>query len=78
MMNTISIHVPDSLARVYNHADENKKKRAEQYINAWLTNFLNSKSSNDKITEIMKRVSDTAKSNGLTPEILEDLLKDEE
>ncbi len=32
-MNTISIHVPDSLAYCYEHADEEKKKKAEQYIN---------------------------------------------
>jgi len=77
-MNTISIHVPMSLATKYEHADKEKKLQAEQYINAWLTYFLNSKSSNDRITEIMKQTSEIARRNGLTPEILEELLKDEE
>ena len=77
-MNTISIHVPNSLANIYEHADEEKKKKAEQYIIAWLTYFLSGKSSNDRITEIMKQTSEIARNNGLTPEILEELLKDEE
>ena len=38
-MNTISIHVPSSLAHVYEKANEEKKKKAEQYINAWLQAF---------------------------------------
>lgn len=77
-MNTISIHVTNSLAKIYENADEEKKKKAEQYINAWLNSFFSSKSSNDRITEIMKQTSEIARKNGLTPEILEQLLKDEE
>ena len=76
-MNTISIHVPASLARTYEHADEDRKKKAEEYINAWLSSFLSGKSPNDRLFEIMKEAGEMAKKNGLTPEILEQLLKDE-
>lgn len=78
MMNTISIHVPNEMAKMYEHANKQKKREAEQYISAWLAYFLKSDSSNDILFEMMKQTSETARKNGLTPEILEDLLKDEE
>ncbi len=77
-MNTISIHVPASLAKSYEHADKEKKTIAENYINVWLNYFLNSKSANDRLFDIMKETSEIAKKNGLTPEIMEELLKDGE
>lgn len=77
-MNTISIHVPDSLANIYEKANKEKKKKAEQYINAWLKSFLNSKSTDDSLFEIMEKTTAIAHKNGLTPEILDQLMKDEE
>ena len=77
-MNTISIHVPSSLANVYEKANDEKKKKAEQYINAWLQAFLSKKSPDERLFDIMGAATALAKKNGLTPEILNDLLKDEE
>ncbi len=76
-MNTISIHVPPSLAHIYEIANEEKKKKAEQYINAWLNAFFSSKSPDERLFDIMKEATAIAKKNGLTPEILDELLKDE-
>ena len=77
-MNTISIHVPSSLANMYKQANEETKKKAEQYINAWLSSFFSSQSPDDHLMDIMKQATNLAKKNGLTPERLEQLLKDEE
>lgn len=77
-MNTISIHVPSALARIYETANEEKKKKAEQYINAWLNSFLSKKSPDDRLLDIMGEATALAKKNGLTPDILDELLKDEE
>jgi hypothetical protein len=77
-MNTISIHVPNSLATIYEKANEEKKKKAERYINAWLSSFLSSQSPDDSLFDIMKKATDIAKKNGLTPEMLDQLMKDEE
>jgi hypothetical protein len=77
-MDTISIHVPPSLANIYEHANEATKKKAEQYINAWLSSFFSSRSPDDHLFSIMKQATELAKKNGLTPEKLDQLLKDEE
>jgi DNA-binding phage protein len=77
-MNTISIPVTPTLARNYEEATGEKKKKAEQYINAWLNAFLNSKSPDEGLFEVMARATAIAKNNGLTPEKLDELLKDEE
>jgi hypothetical protein len=77
-MQTISIHVPSSLARSYEKANEEQKKKAEQYIKAWLKSFLSTKSSDQRLFDIMHSATAIAQKNGLTPELLDELLKDEE
>jgi hypothetical protein len=77
-MQTISIHVPPALAKTYENANEEKKQRAEQFINAWLESFLGSKTPDDRMFDLMKQATANAKKNGLTPEKLEELIKDEE
>jgi len=77
-MKTISIHVPPSIADLFEQADENKKRKAEIYINAWLSDFFNEKSANEKLLSIMKASTDEAKSKGFTPNMIDDLLKEDE
>jgi hypothetical protein len=76
-MNTISLHVNSSLAKIYRNADEEKKKKVEQFFSAWLSSYLGSNSPDDRLFDIMKQSSEIAKRNGMTPEILEQILKDE-
>ena len=75
-MENISIPVPPSIAQAFNKADATVKRRAEVFINAWLNNFLNDKSANEQLFAIMKKATQEAKANGLTPEGLDDLLND--
>ena len=76
-MNTISIHVPNTLASIYERAPEEQKKKAELYINAWLSSFLSGQSPDEQLSGIMKGATEIARKNGLTPEILAKLLRDE-
>jgi hypothetical protein len=77
-MDTISIHVPESVAATYFKADESKKKRAEQFISGWLQSFLSSPNAYEQLFQIMREATDLANKNGLTPEILEGLLNEGE
>jgi len=77
-MKTISIQVPPNIAYSFEHAEESKKRLAEVYINAWLSDFFDNTPANEKLTNIMQQSSREAKSNGFTPDMMDDLLKDEE
>ena len=71
------LFIPRSLAYIYEQANDEKKKKAEQYFNAWLNIFLNTQSQDAILFEIMNKASAIAKKNGLTPQILEEILADE-
>ncbi len=77
-MENITIPVPSNIARAFERADASVKQKAEIYINAWLTNFLSGKNSNERLFALMKKATEEAKSNGFTPDKLKDLLKDDE
>jgi hypothetical protein len=74
-MNTISIHVSASLANTYEHANEEKKRKVEQYINAWLSAFFSNQAPDERLFDIMKQAAGIAKKNGLTPAVLNQLMK---
>ena len=77
-MENITLPVPPYIARAFENADSNVKRKAEIYINAWLSDFFSTKSANEQLFAIMKQASSEAKSNGLTQEKLDELLKDDE
>jgi hypothetical protein len=69
-MKTVTIQLEDDLAARFMQLTDVQKKEVEGLIALWVKKPRN-------ILEVMTEVSDYAKSQGLTPEILEDLLKDE-
>ena len=77
-MENISIPVPPYIARAFENADSNVKRKAEIYINAWLSDFFSTKSANEQLFAIMKQATAEANSNGLTPEKLDELLNNED
>ena len=77
-MENISIPVPPYIARAFENADMTVKRKAEIYINAWLSDFFSAEPGNDQLFAIMKKATAEAKSNGFTQEKLDDLLKDED
>jgi len=76
-MENITIPVPPYIARAFEQADAAVKRRAEIYINAWLSDFFSSKPANDQLFAIMKKATAEARANGLTSEQLDKLLQDE-
>lgn len=77
-MTTIAINVPPNLALAFEKADEERKKKAELFINAWLNDFFSNKSANDRLFDIMEKASIEAKANGFDEEQLKELLKKDE
>ena len=76
-MENISIPVPPDIARAFKKADISVKRKAEIYINAWLSDFFSGKPADEQLFAIMKKATAEAKANGFTPEQLDELLKDE-
>jgi hypothetical protein len=67
-MENISIPIPPYLARAFKKADPSVKRKAEVYINAWLSDFFSDKPANEQLFAIMKKATAEAKANGLTPD----------
>jgi hypothetical protein len=69
-MKTVTIPVSDEAASRFNSLTDEQKSELSKMIDNWV---------NDPRTifDIMHEISDYAKKQGLTPEILEQLLKDE-
>jgi len=77
-MNTIQIKVRSDLANAYEKITEIQRQDIEQKINLILESSLKT-IDNDlrELREIMDDISQEAEENGLTPEILESILKNE-
>ena len=77
-MKTININVSPDIANYFEQADERDKNRVELYINAWLNGMFSKKTANQLLLDTMKKSSAEAKKNGFKPEMLEDILKDDD
>ena len=75
-MKTITINVLPEIANFFEKADERDKNRVELYVNAWLNEIFGKQSANECLLDIMKKSSAEAKKNGFKPEMLEEILKD--
>jgi hypothetical protein len=77
-MNTIQIKVRSDLAKAYEKITEIQRQDIEEKINLILESSL--KTIDDdlrELREIMDDISQEAEENGLTPEILDSILKNE-
>jgi capsular polysaccharide biosynthesis protein len=68
-MKTIELKVSSRAAKVFNNLDPKKRKQLEKSFE----NILEPKKT---LEQIMKEMSEEAKRNGLTQEILDEILKD--
>ncbi len=68
-MKTIELEVSDRAARIFKSMDSNRKKQIEISLENWLE-------PQKSLEQIMKEMSDEAKQNGLTEEILDEILKE--
>ena len=69
-MKAVTIELDDDLASRFSSLSPKQKKEIEELIALWIKKPR-------PILEIMAEISDYAKAQGLTPELLGDLLKDE-
>lgn len=68
-METIEIKVSDRAAKIFKSLNPRKKRQLEK-------SFENIIEPGKSLEQVMKEMSEEAKRNGLTPEILDDILKD--
>ena len=73
-METINIKVEPEVAKLYQESDNNKKEK----LNTLIKLFFQSDFAQKSLTEVMAEISDKAQERGLTPEILESILNDDE
>lgn len=73
-MKKIAINVPPNLADVFENADGESKRKAELFINAWLTDFFSKQTPNDRLFDIMKKATKEVNSKGFNEEELQALL----
>jgi hypothetical protein len=73
---TITIPVDSELARVYNSASPEVRRKIQAFISLWLSELA--APGGKSLDELMDSISDKAQARGLTPEILETLLHDDE
>ncbi|NUO80417.1 hypothetical protein HUU05_10105 [candidate division KSB1 bacterium] len=70
---TISIPVDSEAARLYSSASTEDRKKLGLLLSLWLREYGSAK----PLNRIMDEVSDKAQARGLTPELLESLLRHE-
>lgn len=75
-MKKIAINVPPNLADAFENADIESKRKAEIFINAWLTDFFSKQSANERLFEVMKRATAEASANGFSETASQKMLKE--
>jgi len=72
-MQTIQIQVTPEAAKAFRTASEPERKKLELLLNLRLLEVARARK---PLEEVMREISRSAQQRGLTPEILDDLLKD--
>jgi predicted transcriptional regulator len=72
-METISIEVEPEIARAYQDANLMERKKMQLILNSSLKQFINRRS----LEEIIQEMQAQAQVNGLTQEILDEILSDD-
>ena len=74
-MSHIIIEVDEQIARAFMHADKQQQRSINKVISSWLKKIVNTSSLNS-YKQMLDAMSDEVYKNGLTPEKLEHLLKE--
>ncbi len=72
-METITIQVDSEIAKAYRETEPEKQRKIAMFLNVMLKKAMNQK----PLLDIMEEASQQAIANGMTPEILESILNDE-
>lgn len=74
-MTQVSISLNPEVARAYKQATVKERQKVNYIVNSWLKNiFYRKKDPKEKLFETMAEAGREAQANGLTPEILEQIL----
>lgn len=72
----IQIPLDPELAQVYDRASRENQRKLQALISLWLRDMDSANPAS--LTSLMDEISDRAAQRGLTPEILESLINDED
>lgn len=75
-MSTITIPIPDALARIYERASEDEKRKAQWLVELVLRDLFRTDS--ESLIDVVRDVSERAAQRGMTPALLEELLRDDD
>ncbi len=73
-METITINVDSEVAKAYREAQVNKQKQLSTMIKLFFQPDL----ANKTLSQVMAEIADKAEKRGLTPEILQSILEDDD
>ena len=73
-MEPITLQVDPEIAKAYREAEPEKQKKIAMFVNVMLKKAVNQR----PLLEIMEEASQQAIANGMTPEILESILNEED
>ena len=73
-METISIEVEPEIARAYQNSSSTERKKIQMTFNILVKQIMNTRSLEDTIQEMQAQ----AKANGLTQEILDEILNEDD
>lgn len=74
MTRYIQVPVADDVAEMYENVSDDDKRKVSLFLRVWLREVTEPQQT---LTEIMDEIGANAAKRGLTPEILEELLRDE-
>ncbi len=76
-MKQVSISLNPEVAKAYQQATIEERQKVNYIINSWLKNiFYREKDNKQKLFETMDQIGKIAEANGLTPEILNEILNE--
>jgi hypothetical protein len=76
MVTTINVPLPESLAHIYETASPEDKLKAQWLIEMVLDDLFRNQT--ESLSDVVRDISERATERGLTPEILDELLKEDE
>jgi len=76
-MKQVTISLDPEIASAYQKASAEERKKVDFIVNSWLKNiFVKKADARKELLEIMQTAGKIAQANGLTPEILQDILNE--
>ncbi len=76
MATIINVPIPEGLARNYESASEEDKRKAQWLIELVLSDLFGDQA--ESLRDVVRDISQQAAERGMTPETLEELLADDE